>query len=95
MPNILQKFNIDINSEYKKITVARNTKGDATKYDLQITATFTISGNNTKRVVKFDENFKIDKIEDTVEENNYIRIIKGNFAESISEKLILYIQQNK
>ena len=41
------------------------------------------------------EEFKIDNIEDNVEENNYIRIIKRNFAEIISEKLILNINKNR
>ena len=49
----------------------------------------------TTEEITFDEEFKIDKIEDNIEENNYIRIIKRDFAEIISEKLILSINKDK
>ena len=88
-------INININSKYKKITTAKNTKGEATEYDLQAEVTFGLSKSGITRSVKFEESFKINKIEDTVEENNYIRVVKRDFAKSISDKLISNIQQNK
>ena len=42
----------------------------------------------------FDERFKIDKIDDSVEQNNYILIIKKDFANEIIDKLIFDIRTN-
>ena len=42
----------------------------------------------------FDERFKIDKIDDSVEQNNYILIIKKDFANQIIDKLIFDIRIN-
>lgn len=88
-------INLTINSKYKKVTTAKNTKGESTEYDLQAEVIFGILKSGITRSVKFKESFKINKIDDTVEENNYIKIIKRDFAESISDKLISNIQQNK
>ena len=35
----------------------------------------------------FIEEFKIDKISDTAEENNYIQIVKKDFAQSVVRRL--------
>ena len=39
--------------------------------------------------------FKIDKIDDSVEQNNYILIIKKDFANEIIDKLIFDIRTNE
>ena len=83
---------IDINSNFEKISVAKNSKGETTKYNLK--AIIKIKVNETRELI-FIEEFKIDKISDSVEENNYIKIIKKDFAQSFVERLILDIRKNK
>ena len=68
---------------------------ESTKYNLKANVEFTLNTGDDSRTIKMYEEFKIDNIEDNVEENNYKKIIKRNFAEIVSEKLILNINQNK
>ena len=75
--------------------MSRDSTGKATKYNLKANVEFVLDDGEVSRIIKISEEFKIDNIEDNVEENNYIKIIKRNFAEIISEQLILNINQNK
>ena len=56
---------------------------------------FHIRSENFSTKILFNDEFSIDKIEDTVEENNYIKNVKSNFAERAVEKLISSIRQKK
>ena len=89
-----EKIKISYNSSYKKIILSKNTKGEATKYNLKVNVIFRVEFENNSREIIFNDEFKIDKIEDTIEENNYIKIVKRNFAERAIEKLILSIRED-
>ena len=92
-PN-LNTINLRIESKFTKDTLSKDSTGKATKYNLKANVKFFLVSEKGSRTITFIEEFKIDNIEDTVEENNYIRIVKRNFAEIISEKLILNVTQN-
>ena len=91
----LETINLDIKTEFTSNILSKDTTGKATKYNLKADVEFTLNTGDDTRTIKMFEEFKIDNIEDNVEENNYIRIIKRNFAEIISEKLILNINKNR
>ena len=91
----IEIINVNIKSKFTKDILSKDSTGKATKYNLKANVEFTINTSEISRTIKMFEEFKIDNIEDNVEENNYIKIIKRNFAEIISEKLILNINQNK
>ena len=91
----LKKIYVNIESKFSKDVLSKSSKGKATKYNLIANVKFSLDTDNASRTIVYVEEFKIDSIEDNVEENNYIRIIKKNFAEIISEKLILNINQYK
>ena len=91
----VEKIKISYDSDFEKITLTRNTKGEATKYNLKVNVIFNVSSENYFSKILFSDEFRIDKIEDTIEENNYIKIIKSNFAERAIEKVILSIRQKK
>ena len=86
---------LNLESRFEKKSTARDSKGEVTKYNIVARVYFDISIGNETRKVSFIEEFKIDKIEDSVEENNYFKIIKNDFAYSIVEKLIVNIRKNK
>ena len=88
-------IDVDIKSKFSKDILSKDSTGKATKYNLKANVEFALDTGEVSRTIKISEEFKIDNIEDNVEENNYIKIIKRNFAEIISEKLILNINQNK
>ena len=91
----VEKIKISYESEYEKVILTKNTKGEATKYNLKVKVIFDISSQNFSTKILFNDEFSIDKIEDTIEENNYIKIVKSNFAERAIEKVISSIRQKK
>ena len=90
----LEILSLDLNSKFEKNSIAKNTKGEITKYELKAIVNITLIFENKTREVIFDERFKIDKIDDSVEQNNYILIIKKDFANEIIDKLIFDIRTN-
>ena len=93
--NNVEKIKISYESNYEKIILTKNTKGEATKYNLKVKVIFDVSSENFSTKILFNDEFRIDKIEDTVEENNYIKIVKSNFAEKAIEKVISSIRKEK
>jgi len=91
----VEKIRINLVSDYQKIILSKNTKGEATKYNLKVRVIFEINSKNYSSKIIFDDEFSIDKIDDTIEENNYIKIVKRNFAERAIEKIILSIRQKR
>ena len=91
----VEKIKISYESDYEKIILTKNTKGEATKYNLKVRVIFDIRSENFSTKILFNDEFSIDKIEDTVEENNYIKIVKNNFAQRAIDKVILSIRQKK
>ena len=91
----IEIINVNIKSKFTKDILSKDSTGKATKYNLKADVEFTLNTGEVSRTIKMFEEFKIDNIEDNVEENNYIKIIKRNFAEIVTEKLILNINQNK
>ena len=91
----VEKIRINLVSDYQKIILSKNTKGEATKYNLKVRVIFEINSKNYSSKIIFDDEFSIDKIDDTIEENNYIKIVKRNFAERAIEKIILSIRQRR
>ncbi len=91
----IEIIDVDIKSKFSKDILSKDSTGKATKYNLKANFEFTLDKGDDLRTIKMFEEFKIDNIEDNVEENNYIKIIKKDFAEIVSKKLILNINQNK
>ena len=90
----IEIINIDIESKFEKKAIARNTKGNVTRFDLVAQVEVTLKSKDAVKKVTIKENFKIDKIEDSVEESTYILIVKKDFAKRTMEKLIFYIRTN-
>ena len=86
---------LDLVSKFEKISISKNSKGEITRYNLRAEVSLKITSDKNERNVFFIEEFKIDKISDTVEEKNYIQIIKKDFAQSIVRRLILDLRKNK
>ena len=88
----LNILTLDLNSKFERNSIAKNTKGEVTKYELKAIVNITLKFDDETRVIVLTEKFKIDKIEDSVEQNNYIIIVKKDFADQIVEKLIFDIR---
>lgn len=91
----VEKIKISYDTNFQKIISSKNTKGEATKYNLKVKVIFDVNSKNYSSKIVFVDEFSIDKIDDTIEENNYIKIIKRNFAQTAIEKIILNIRQRR
>ena len=81
-------YNLNIDTEYEKKILTKNSSGVITDYILSSTSEFSINLNNQTQIFKFEESINIKNQSDTFEQNIYEKNIKRNFASSIREKLI-------
>jgi hypothetical protein len=79
------KFFIEVNSNFNKIILSKDGTGEATNYQLIAEVTFLI--NPISKEIKITEKKIMESKSDKFEENRYEKIIKQNFASSISNKL--------
>ena len=87
--NATKKYEVLFNSEYEKITIAKNTTGAATEYKLVVKANFLI---NSKEY-KYKETFNMKSMTDKIEEQDYEKNIKKSLTNIITRKLITQISQ--
>ena len=86
--NATNFFKIKINTNYDKIIISKDAKGNATSYKLATTINFKVNSISTNESFSISESFNINKIEDIFEQKKYESTIKNNFVTSILEKLI-------
>ena len=90
-----KKYNLKINTRFQKISVAKDTTGKITNYELQAISSFQINYNKKNVSFTFKEKLNIKNIEDSFEQRKYENVVKNNFASSIQEKLILKLKTIK
>ena len=83
-------YEVNIDSDFKKIIISKNASGIATDYKLEMEIKFQIISNKNKEVT-FSENFKIKHNDEKFEQSNYEKEIKKNFSKMIANKLSLYL----
>jgi outer membrane lipopolysaccharide assembly protein LptE/RlpB len=81
-------YNLNIDTEYEKKILTKNSSGVITDYILSTTSKFSIDLKHKTKIFKFEESINIKNQSDTFEQNIYEKNIKRNFASSIREKLI-------
>ena len=91
--NSLNIHDLSFETKYKKIILAKDATGEATDYNLEMSVKFIIASENNKEIV-YKENFKIKKNDDNLEQSNYEKDIKRNFSKIVSDKLVIYLNQN-
>ena len=83
-----QIININIDTQYTKVIVAKDTAGNVTDYQIRAITSFIINQNQTSRTFMLNEKFNFQKMSDKYEEKSYEEKIKKNLAETIAQKLI-------
>ena len=81
-------YDINIDTDYRKDVLAKNSSGVITDYNLSVVSVFSINLKNKNKTFKFEENINIKNQSEVFEQNTYEKNIKRNFASSIREKLI-------
>jgi len=82
-------INIKINTNYIRTTLARNTKGTPTDFELKATSRFEVTNPNKEQNFTIEEKFNYKKMSNSYEQSNYEKTLKKNLASSITRKLIL------
>ena len=85
------KYDISIDSKYKKIIISKNSSGVATDFKILAKTKVKFSLNNEIKNFEFNEKINIKNNTNSFEQNKYERNIKGNFASSIREKILIKI----
>ena len=86
--NSSKKFNVNLNSNFQKIIIAKNSKGTATDFEIKIKVDFEIQYIDKKQNFSIEEKIKYKKMNNSYELNNYEKMIKKNLTTSITNKLI-------
>ena len=81
-------YDINIDTDYKKDILTKNSSGVITDYNLSVVSVFSINLKNKNETFKFEENINIKSQSDIFEQNTYEKNIKRIFASSIREKLM-------
>ena len=84
-----KEFSIKINTIYEKKILSKDKSSKINNYELIATSTFNVySKEELVKEITISEKKNMSTIEDKFEEQKYERVVKQNFANSISTKLI-------
>ena len=90
-----KKYDISINSEFSKMSLAKDSTGRTSDFKLSSKITITVSYENKNQKYVFNESINIKNDTDSFEQRNYEKTIKENFALSAVNKLIIKISSLK
>ena len=90
-----KNFEIVINTNYKKITLLKDTKGNATDFKLVVNLklTFIEKEENIEKIIELNESFMIKKNDNNYEQKDYERAIKNNMAQTLVNKIIFHLSK--
>lgn len=84
-----KEFSIKINTIYEKKILSKDKASKINNYELIATSTFNVYlKEELVKKITISEKKNMNSIDDKFEEQKYERVIKQNFANSISTKLI-------
>ena len=83
----INKVNININTEYKKVINSKNATGAASSYELVSVTLIDITKNEKTERLVITKKFIMDKNDNSFDQDNYEKTIKETFASSIVEQL--------
>ena len=84
-----KKYSISTKTDYQKNVFSKDQAGNALDFELIAKTTFSISKNGILiKNLTYTEKFIMENANDQFEERDFERIIKQNFANTITNKLI-------
>ena len=90
-----EKMNVQINTSFSKMILAKNTKSFSTDYELKIVGDFELQKGDKSKSFTISEKFRYKNQNDNYEQSNYESMIKKNLIKIIVNKLILRINSFK
>lgn len=80
---------LDINTEYLKLDLSKNTSGEIVSYKLILKTTFFIKQKNYEQEFTIEKETKMEKFTDKFNERDYEKKLIKNMTNSIYEEFIL------
>ena len=97
--NHQKKYDVEILTNYKKVSVAKDATGNTTNFKLIIELNLSYmeidaEQKNQIKNIFFSEELNIKRNENNYEQNNYEQIIIKNMTEILTEKIILHLSRS-
>ena len=93
--NLGKKINIEINSNYSKISVSKDPAGITTSNKLKATVNFYIETTSSTETLNITKNFTMKNLDNKFDEKIYENEITNNLTELIVNELIIYLTKIK
>ena len=91
-----KNIKIKINSSYQKNSIAKDTTGNTTDYEIKISTIFFIEKDKEdKYELILTENFSFKKLSSNFDELEYEKTIKENLVRNIIQKFIQHLSRSK
>ena len=90
-----KKYDISINSEFSKMSLAKDNTGRTSDFKLSSKITISVNYEDKNQKYVFNESINIKNDTDSFEQRTYEKTIKENFAFSAVNKLIIKISSLK
>ena len=88
-------FEIQISTIYTKVSIAKDTSGKTTDYQMRVNSIFDINNNGITNTINLIETFEYKSIDDQFEQEEYEKTIKENIVYVMSQKLISQLSRMK
>ena len=97
--NHQKKYDVEILTNYKKVSVAKDATGNTTNFKLIIDLNLNYmeidaEQKNQIKNIFFSEELNIKRNENNYEQNNYEQIIIKKMTEILTEKIILHLSRS-
>ena len=86
--SLTKKIKIKINSIYSKYGISNNEEGKTTVYNLVVITTFDIKIDEKENKIVLKEKVRINRFDDTFEQQNYEKKIKKDISKLIIDRFI-------
>ena len=90
-----KNFSLKIISQYKKRDLSKDSSGNVSNYQINLSSQFNISKDGESSIFIFEENFNLNKLENAFENLNNEKNIKNTFATTAVNQLILELAKMK
>lgn len=86
-------YKLDITTNYLKNSITKNSKGNATSYEIILETNFTVISDNSEKTFLIKEKFIMEDFTDKLEEKRFEKIVKENLANIIVNKFKIKLNQ--
>tara|TARA_B100001057_G_scaffold225140_1_gene225407 strand:+ start:1256 stop:1726 length:471 start_codon:yes stop_codon:yes gene_type:complete len=97
--NKKRKYNVEIVSNYKKVSVSKDSTGNTTNFKLIIDLNLNYTEFNSEKKIQsnnifYSEQLIIKRNPNNYEQNSYEQILIKNMSELLIEKIILHLSRS-